>query len=85
MNEMLEQGVIVLSSSPWVSPIVLVAKKDVSTQFCVDYRKPNLITKLDVYPLPLIDKSLDLLCGMKFFTFLDLASSYWQVGMAADS
>ena len=72
-------------SSPWASPIVLVAKKDGSTRFCVDYRKLNLITKLDVYPLPQIDKSLALLCGTKFFTSLDLASGYWQVGMAADS
>ena len=65
VNEMLEQGVTVPSSSPWASPIVLVAKKDGSTRFCVDYRKLNAITKLDVFPLPRIDDSLDLLCGTK--------------------
>ena len=82
IDEMLEQGVIVPSSSPSASPIVLVAKKDGSTRFCVDYRKLNAITKVDVFPLPRIDDSLDLLSGAKYFSSLDRTSGYWQVGMA---
>ena len=85
VQDMLVQGVIVPSTNPWASPIVLVAKKDGTTRFCVDYRKLNAITKLDVYPLPVIDDSLDLLADTKFFSTLDLAPGYWQVGMAADS
>ena len=85
VDEMLDQGVIAPSSSPWASPVVLVSKKDGSTRFCVDYRKLNAITKLDVYPLPRIDDSLDLLAGTQYFTSLDLASGYWQVGMEESS
>ena len=85
IDDMLKQGVIVPSSSPWASPIVLVAKKDGTTRFCVDYRKLNAITKPDVFPLPRIDDSLDLLCGTQYFTSLDLASGYWQVGMDKES
>ena len=81
VQDMLKQGVIV----PSASPIVLVTKKDGSTRFCVDYRKLNSITKLDVYPLPRIDDSLDLLADTKFFSSLDLVSGYWQVSMSEDS
>ena len=37
---------------------------------------------MDVYPLPRIDNSYDLLSRQQFFTMLDLASGYWQVRMA---
>ena len=63
------------------SPVVLIAKKDGCTQFYVDYRHLNTITKLDIFPLPRVDDSLDLLAKTAYFSTLDLASGYWQVGM----
>ena len=81
VDDMLKQGVIQESKSPWASPIVLVKKKDGDLRFCIDYRKLNHITKKDVFPLPRIDDTLDLLAGTKYFTTLDLASGYWQVEM----
>ena len=79
VQDMLDQDIVQPTSSPWASPIVLVKKKDGSMRFCVDYRRLNSITKLDVYPLPRIDETLDVLAGARFFTTLDLASGYWQV------
>ena len=81
VQEMLSQGVIEQSRSPWASPVVLVSKKDGGLRFCIDYRQLNRITKLDEFPLPRIDDTLDLLAGCKFFTTLDLAAGYWQVAM----
>lgn len=85
ISQMLEQGVIKPSNSPWASPVVLVAKKDGSSRFCVDYRRLNSVTKMDTFPLPRIDDSLDLLANTAYFTTLDLASGYWQVEMDTES
>lgn len=85
VKEMLAQGVIQPSSSPWASPVVLVRKKDGTMRFCVDYRRLNSVTKLDEFPLPRIDDTLDVLAGAKYFTTLDMASGYWQVAMEPSS
>ena len=37
INEMMKDGVIRPSESPWASLIVLVKKKDGTTRFCIDY------------------------------------------------
>ena len=81
----MKNGVTEHSASPWASPIVLVSKPDGSIRFCVDYCCLNAITKLDEFPLPRINDSLNLLAGMRYFSTLDLATGYWQVGMSPDS
>ena len=85
VDEMLSQGVIEPSTSPWASPVVLVKKKSGETRFCIDYRKLNAISIKDAYPLPRIDDCLDALAGAKCFSTLDLASGYWQVGMTEEA
>ena len=65
--------------------MVLVTKKDSSTQFCVDHRRLNALTTKDAYPLPQIDDSLRLLGNQQWFSTMDLASGYWQVGMSPDA
>jgi len=45
LQDMLSKNIISPSQNHWASPIVLVAKKDGSTRFCVDYRKLNTVTQ----------------------------------------
>ncbi|BHF75063.1 hypothetical protein SprV_0501815700 [Sparganum proliferum] len=84
IKDMLDKHVIRPSSSPWASPIVLVKKKDGSLRLCVDYRKLNVVTVKDSYPLPRIDTTLEALAGAACFSTLDLQSGYWQVEMAPE-
>ena len=72
VDEMLSGGHIEPSDSPWSAP----TKKDGGTRFCVDYRRLNLATVKDPYPLPRIDDTLDMLAGKRWFSTLDLASGY---------
>ena len=84
VHRLLDAEVIQPSSSPWASPIVLVRKKDGGVRMCVDFRKVNLVTKKDCFPLPRLDETLDALAGAKFFSSLDLLMGYHQVEMAPD-
>lgn len=57
-------------------------KRSSKMRFCVDYRPLNSVTKKNSYPLPRIDKSLDLVSGSSWFSSLDLHSRYWQVPLS---
>ena len=85
IEEMLTGGQIEPSDSPWSAPVVLVTKKDGGTRFCVDYRRLNLATVKDAYPLHRIDDTLDMLAGKRWFSTLDLASGYWQVSLLPEA
>ena len=81
VKKMFKKGVIRKSNSPWSSPITLVPKPNGKWRFCTDYRKLNEITRKDNHPLPRIDSLLERFEGSKWFTTLDLAAGYWQIGM----
>jgi hypothetical protein len=46
---------------------------------CVDYRKLNLSTRKDHFPLPFMDQMLERLAGKSFYCFLDGHSGYNQI------
>ena len=49
---------------------------------CFDYKKLNIVTRKDHYPLPFIDQMLDMLAGHPHFCSLDGYSGYNQIVIA---
>jgi hypothetical protein len=84
IRDLLQQGIIRPSNSPWSSPIWVVPKKLDSSgkkkwRLVVDYRKLNDKTIDDKYPIPNITEVLDKLGRCNYFTTLDLASGFHQI------
>jgi hypothetical protein len=73
------EGIIRRSTGPWASPLHLVKKKDGSWRPCGDFRRLNLVTEADQYPLPNMLDFADRLVGCKIFSKIDLRKGYWQI------
>ena len=76
IEENMSKGFIRNSSSSCASPILFVKKEDGSLRLCVYYQALNDITIKDRYPLPRIEEILNQVRGAKYFTQLDLQSTY---------
>ncbi|GMF47169.1 unnamed protein product [Phytophthora fragariaefolia] len=79
---LLSAKIIQHSTSPWASPIVVIIKKNgIDIRLCIDYRLVNSLTRLMVYPMPLINDLLDDLDKVLWYCSLDMASGFWVVSM----
>jgi hypothetical protein len=79
VKELLLQGLIEPSNSPYGAPILFVGKKDGTLRMCCDWRRLNSQTIKSRYPLPRIDHLLDQLQGSIVFSALDLTAGYHQI------
>ena len=85
VDEMLRNGIIEPSFSPWSSAPVLVQKKSGGKRFAVDYRGLNNKTRKDSYPLPQISDALDCFAGARWFSTLDLTQGFWAIELDDES
>lgn len=83
VKEMLRDGIIEPSQSPYNSPILLVPKKSLdgkpNWRLVIDYRELNKKVIADKYPLPRIEDALDSLGRCKYFGICDLKMGFYQV------
>ena len=81
IDDLLAQGHICPSQSPYGAPVFFVLKKDGRWRMCINYHALNKQTIRDRYPLPRIDELLDRLGRANHFSTLDLASGYHQIAV----
>jgi transposase InsO family protein len=81
-QSMMQAGIIRRSNSSWASPLHLVKKKDGSWRPCGDFRRLNIQTTEDKYPLPNMGDLAGRLDGCTIFSKLDLQKGYYQVPVA---
>ena len=81
--QMEKDGIVRRSDSPWSSPLHMVMKPDGSWRPCGDYRRLNLVTTKDSYPLPNMADFAERLEGCVIFSKVDLRKGYHQIRMHA--
>jgi hypothetical protein len=74
-------GVVRRSTSAWASPLHMVKKADGTWRPCGDFRRLNLVTETDRYPLPNMQDIISRTNGCTVFSKLDLRKGYHQIPM----
>ena len=70
--------------SEWVSNLVPMRKKYGEIRLCVDFRNLNRASDKDNYPVPPMEKILQMVSGFELFSLLDGFSGYNQVLVAEE-
>ncbi len=78
-KQLQEDGIIQRSTSLWSSPLHMVRKQDGSWRPCGDFRRLNLVTEPDVYPLPNMLDFAAKAAGCKVFSKVNLRKGYHQI------
>ena len=85
IEKLLELGVIVVSTSPWASPIVPVPKEDGGLRLCVDYRRLNGVTQADPYYMATFDEILERVGQSRCISKIDLRKGFYQIEVEEES
>ena len=85
LEQLLQAGFIKpVEITDWVSPMVLVKKKNGKIRVCIDYKALNKRTQKDHFSLPFINIILDEVGGHELYIFMDGYSGYNQISIAPE-
>ena len=68
-----------IEHTPWVSPLVVVPKKNRNLRVCMNLKKVNATTIRDHYPLLITDHVIERVAGAEAYSFLDGFSKCNQI------
>lgn len=75
IDDLLEQGVVRSSKSPYSSPAFLVPKSRGGFRMVVDYQKVNSKVAFHSHPMPTIEQAFEEFRGAMVCSLLDLNSA----------
>ncbi len=73
-----------IEKTTWLSPIVVVSKKNGKLRICVDFRKLNVATKKYPYPLHFTNEVSNTIEGHDVHSFLDGDFGYHQISITSE-
>jgi hypothetical protein len=74
-----------VKEATWLSPIVVVFKKNGKFRICVDFKKFNATTEKDPCPLPFTNEVIYTLAGHEVYIVLDGFPGYHQISIALEN
>ena len=75
LNLWFKQDIIEPSESPWGAPVIIVYQNS-KPCFCIDYRKLNLLTIADGFPIPRQSDILQALSGAQVLSAFDALTGF---------
>jgi len=87
VEKFLKAGVIRHSKATAYSQVMMTPKPDGSWRFCIDFRRLNLVTNPEKFPLPKIQDILERIGEKKakYYAVLDLTKGYYQAPLSEAS
>ena len=79
LQELLNNGFIKPSTSPWGASVLFAKKKDKTIRLCIDYRQLNRVMIKNRYPLLRIVDLFIQLRGARVYSKIDLRIGYHQL------
>ncbi len=70
-----------VEEATWLSPIVIIPKKNGKLGMCIDFKKLNVARKKDPQPLPFTYEMLNIVAWYEPYSFLDEYSRYHQISI----
>src|SRR3989442_11782797 len=84
LDQLLADGKIRESTSPFGHPLLCVLKKNGEVRLCTDLRYVSSGTVDDSFPCPVTEELIMKICNSNFISTLDNTSGYWQLAIAPE-
>ncbi len=73
-----------IEEATWLSPIMVVLKKNGKLKYFEDFWKFNKATIKNPYPLPFFDEALNIIARYEAYSFLDGYSRYHLISIVVN-